>query len=193
MIKHLLLIGFLLLTSLSSQAHHVLGRPSYNLSEDSTTPPSVQMEAQIGEMSVTFMSFPAFPKANQESRLNLYVTSMKDATTYQGEVEFSVRDDSWFSADAEVIGKQTIDDNVYRQAVIFKEDGNYIIRASFHHNGEPYDIDFPLRVGAAGVIGPIGTTVFIIVAILIGVNFANRKRMQRLQIRRHHSQAIEKS
>jgi len=41
------------------QAHHVLGRPSYSLSEDSTTPPSMQVETQIGDYYVTYMAFPA--------------------------------------------------------------------------------------------------------------------------------------
>lgn len=173
-----------------SSGHHVLGRPSYNISENSTTPPSVQMEAQLGEMSVTFMTFPAFPKPNEESRLNLYITSMKDGSTYSGEVEFSVRDDSWISSQIETIGRQKLDDNVFRQGVIFKENGDYLVRASFQHNNEPYTIDFPLRVGPNPVIGPIGLTVATIVLILLSVNFIQRKKLQRLKILSQHNQTV---
>ncbi|MCK5385761.1 MAG: hypothetical protein KAJ39_01150, partial [Gammaproteobacteria bacterium] len=53
-------------------AHHVLGRPAYSLGADSNTPPSMQVETQIGEYYVTYMAFPAFPKPNQRGRVNLY-------------------------------------------------------------------------------------------------------------------------
>ena len=46
-------------------AHHVLGRPAYSLGADSNTPPSMQIETQIGEYYVTYMAFPAFPKPNR--------------------------------------------------------------------------------------------------------------------------------
>ena len=46
----LILIGFIsLLMSSESFAHHVLGRPAYSLNEDSNTPPSMQVETQIGD------------------------------------------------------------------------------------------------------------------------------------------------
>jgi len=51
----------LLILSGVAQAHHVIGRPAYNLNEDSNTPPSIQMETQIGDYFVTYMVFPAFP------------------------------------------------------------------------------------------------------------------------------------
>jgi hypothetical protein len=52
-------------------AHHVLGRPSYSLNEDSNTPPSMQIETRIGNYFVTYMVYPAFPKPGEPGRINL--------------------------------------------------------------------------------------------------------------------------
>jgi len=53
-------------------AHHVIGRPAYSLNEDSNTPPSMQVETQMGDYFITYMVFPAFPRPNEPGRINLY-------------------------------------------------------------------------------------------------------------------------
>jgi len=174
-------------------AHHVLGRPSYSLSADSNTPPSMQVETQIGEYYVTYMAFPAFPKPNEQGRVNLYASRIDNGVPYNGEVTFKVRDDSWFSDKEEIIGTQEIDDGVYRQGFIFKEVGNYIIVAEFESGGEPYVIDFPLRIGEPVSFGPIGIAVLVIVIVLVGVNITQRKRMQRVKASQHHQDNRETS
>jgi len=180
-------ISMIMLMSIQTvYAHHVLGRPSYSLSADSNTPPSMQVETQIGEYYVTYMAFPAFPKPNEQGRVNLYASRIDNGATYHGEVTFKVRDDSWFSNKEEIIGTQKIDDGVYRQGFIFKETGNYVIVAEFESGGEPYVIDFPLRIGEPLPFGPIGIAVLIIVIVLFGVNITQRKRMQRLKASQHH-------
>lgn len=171
-----------------ANAHHVLGRPSYSLSADSNTPPSMQIETQIGEYYVTFMAYPAFPKPNVQGRVNLYATRIDNGAMFDGKVTFKVRDDSWFSNKEEVLGEQLIDDGVYRQGFIIKEAGDYIIIAEFESGGEPYVIDFPLRIGDPFPVGPIGIAVLIIVIVLLGVNLTQRKRMQRLKASQHHAE-----
>ena len=47
------------LSAAPATAHHVLGRPSYSLNEDSNTPPSMQVEVQLGDLFVTTMVYPA--------------------------------------------------------------------------------------------------------------------------------------
>lgn len=167
-------------------AHHVLGRPSYSLSADSNTPPSMQVETQIGEYFVTYMAFPAFPKPNQVGRVNLYASRIDNGNTFIGEVTFKVRDDSWFSADEEILGIQKIDDGVYRQGFIFKNEGDYIITAEFYSDGEPYIIDFPLRIGEPARIGPLGLAVFAIIFVIVTVNLTQRRRLHRMQAQQHH-------
>lgn len=169
---------------LSAEAHHVLGRPSYSLGEDSNTPPSMQVETQIGDYYVTYMAFPAFPKANEQGRVNLYASRIDNGLPFVGKVTFKVRDDSWFSSAEEVLGVQEIDDNVYRQGFLFREDGNYIITAEFEAGGEPYTIDFPLRIGTPAPIGPIGITVTVLIAVLLAVNILQRNRKFRLKAQR---------
>ena len=71
-------------------AHHVLGRPAYSLGADSNTPPSMQVETQIGEYFVTYMAFPAFPKPNQRGRVNLYASRIDNGNTFNGDVIFKV-------------------------------------------------------------------------------------------------------
>lgn len=168
-------------------AHHVLGRPSYSLGADSNTPPSMQIETQIGEFYVTYMAFPAFPKPNQRGRVNLYASRIDNGNTFNGEVVFKVKDDSWFSSKEEILGTQNIDDGVYRQGFIFKKSGNYIVTAEFESGGEPYIIDFPLQIGEPNSIGPIGISVVVIILVIVGVNISQRRRMQRMKAQQHHS------
>lgn len=173
-----------LLYSLSVQAHHVLGRPSYSLGEDSNTPPSMQVETQIGDYYITYMAFPAFPRADEQGRVNLYASRIDNGLPLAERVTFKVRDDSWFSRNEETLGVQDIDDNVYRQGFLFTQDGDYIITAEFESGGEPYQIDFPLRIGEPAPIGPIGVTLAVLVALLVGVNILQRKRRFRLKAQR---------
>lgn len=164
-------------------AHHVLGRPSYSLSEDSNTPPSMQVETQIGKFFVTYMVFPAFPRANEPGRVNLYASRIDSGKPYAGQVSFSVKDDSWFSSDEEALGIQPIDDGVFRQGFQFNKDGDYIITARFEADGEPYAIDFPLTIGDTSSSTPITVSVIIIVLFLAGINIIKRKQLLRSKIR----------
>lgn len=182
--KRLMLIALVaLLPCQFAGAHHVLGRPTYSLSEDSNTPPSMQVETQIGAYFVSYMAFPAFPKPNEPGRVSVYASRLDDGTPFAGEITFSVRDDSWFdgwfASRKEVLGVQSPNDNTHRQGFIFKDEGDYIITAEFESGGEPYIIDFPLRIGEPASVGPIGIAVGVIAALLIGVNLAQRKRLPR--------------
>lgn len=170
-------------------AHHVLGRPSYSLGEDSNTPPSMQVETQIGEYYVTYMAFPAFPKPKEPGRVNLYATRIDNGKSFEGKVTFKVKDDSWFSSKIETIGTQEADDTVFRQGFMISEAGDYIIRAEFESAGQPYVIDFPLQIGDPLPVGPLGVTVLVIFLILITVNITQRRRLQRLKTGRHHAEA----
>jgi hypothetical protein len=171
---------------LDTQAHHVLGRPSYSLNEDSTTPPSMQVETQIGEYYVTYMVFPAFPEPDKPGRVNLYASRIDNGEPFQGEVSFKVLDDSIFSNDEELLGVQPVDDNVFRQGFEFQQAGDYIVRAEFESGGEPYLIDFPLQIGQPAAIGPIGLSVTVIVVVLVLVNLIQRKRLVSSKIRSAH-------
>lgn len=169
---------------MASHGHHVLGRPAYSLNEDSTTPPSMQVETQIGSYYVTYMVFPAFPSPNQPGRVNLYASRIADGAPFQGEVTFTVRNDNLlFEGEEEVLGTQPPDDNVFRQGFEFKQAGKYIIRAQFMAGGEPYLIDFPLQIGEASAMGPIGLTIGVIAFILLAVNLLQRKRLTTAKIR----------
>jgi hypothetical protein len=173
-----------------SYSHHVLGRPSYSLNEDSNTPPSMAIETQLGEYFITYMVFPAFPKPNESGRLNLYATRVDNGAMLSSRITFSVRDDDFFtetlgfSSDKpiEIIGEQAIDDGVYRQGFLFKKNGNYIIRAYFEDGGEPYEIDFPLQVGEGDPVGPVGAVIGFIFFLLISINIVQRKRIARSKV-----------
>ena len=173
----------LMVISFSLQAHHVLGRPSYSLGSDSNTPPSLQVETQIGEFYVTYMAFPAFPMPNQPGRVNLYASRIDNGNPFQGEVTFKVVDTSWFSDKQEVLGVQAIDDNVYRQGFEFSEEGDYVIRAEFESDGVPYQIDFPLQIGDPGSFGPLGIAITIILSVLISVNILQRNKLTHAKIK----------
>ena len=160
----LLTVLLWLLPADDSMAHHVLGRPSYSLNEDSNTPPSAQAEIQIGEYLVTYLVYPAFPRPGTPGRINLYAARIADGAPFDANVTFKVRRVSWFSwlglgSDQATLGVQPPDDNVFRQGYDFHEAGEYIVTAEFQAGGEPYVLDFPLRVGRPSPVGPIGIAV----------------------------------
>lgn len=184
-----LMFGFFLANS-PAFAHHVLGRPSYSLNEDSNTPPSMQVETQIGEYYVTYMIFPAFPRPTEAGRVNLYATRIDNGQLLNTEVTFNIKDDSWFSSRKEILGIQKLDDNVYRQGFIFQEKGDYTITAEFESGGEPYMIDFPLRIGKPNPVGPIGGTIGAVVIFLFVISMIKRKRSKQMRSSRS-TQAIK--
>ena len=184
--KYLKLIFLLMTVFISGQAlaHHVLGRPAYSLNEDSNTPPSMQVETQIGHYFVTYMVYPAFPKPGERGRVNVYASRIDNGDSYDGEMSFHVRNDVFFGEqNKEALGTQLIDDGVYRQGFEFKDNGAYIITASFESDGEPYTIDFPLQVGESSGMGPVLIALAFIVFILISVNVVQRRRLMREKIR----------
>ncbi len=172
-----------LLLSANSFAHHVLGRPAYSLNEDSNTPPSMQVETQIGNYFVTYMIFPAFPKPGEKGRINIYASRIDSGDTLASPITFLVRDGGWFANKTEEqLGTQDVYDGVYRQGFVFKEKGSYIITAKFEADGEPYSIDFPLQIGESSSMIPIGIALGSIVLLLVVVNIVQRKRLMREKI-----------
>ena len=167
-----------------AMAHHVLGRPAYSLNEDSNTPPSMQVETQIGSYFITYMVYPAFPRPGERGRVNVYASRIDNGNSYDGEMSFTVKNDVMFGDEnKESLGSQNIDDGVYRQGFVFKENGDYIITASFESDGEPYTIDFPLQVGDGSSMTPVLIALAVIVFALISVNVLQRRRLIRDKIR----------
>ena len=182
--KLLVLLVASTLLAMNAYGHQVLGRPAYNLNEDSNTPPSMEVETQVGDYSINFMVYPAFPKAGERGRLNLYASTIDSGESFKGTVHFKVRSDSWFADDEEALGSQQADDFVFRQGFEFSEDGNYIVTAEFEANGEPYIIDVPLRVGAPKSIGPLGIAIAVILLSLIGVSLLQRRKKLGSRVRK---------
>jgi hypothetical protein len=183
-IGSILLCILLICITTETFAHHVLGRPAYSLNEDSNTPPSMQIETQIGEYYLTYMVFPAFPKPGENGRVNVYASRIDNGDTFNGDMTFTVRNDGWFEEpNEETIGTQQVYDGVFRQGFLFKDNGSYIITATFESGGEPYIIDFPLQIGETSSMGPIGIAFGSIVFALITVNIVQRKRLLRDKIR----------
>ncbi len=186
----LMAAAFWLWPGVNALAHHVLGRPAYGLNEDSNTPPDMQMEIQAGEYLLTYMIYPAFPQPGKPGRINLYAVRIDDGSPFQGEVAFKARTDSpfiWKKSDHEVIlGVQPPDDNVFRQGFMFQESGDYIITSEFSADGEPYVIDFPLRIGAPPPVGPLGIATGVLAAVIVIVSVLQRRRSMTGKLRRAH-------
>lgn len=169
-------------------AHHVLGRPAYSLNEDSNTPPSMQAETRIGDYLVTYMVFPAFPQPGKPGRINLYASRLDDGTPFQGKVTFKVRGDSWASwlgigGDWVTLGTQPADDNVFRQGYRFHDAGDYIISAEFEAGGEPYVLEFPLRIGPPPAVGPLGIIFGFGLVVFLIISIVQRRRSMTGKIR----------
>ncbi|MBT6136142.1 MAG: hypothetical protein HOH65_01605 [Rhodospirillaceae bacterium] len=145
-------LAVIMLSGAPATAHHVLGRPSYQLNEDSNTPSSIEGEVRIGDFSANYMVFPAFPRAQEPGRISFYVTDAETGTPYDGKVEFLIRPNGWLetmgvTGETRKIGVQKLDDRVFRQAFQFHQPGDYIISARFMAGGEEHVVDFPLTVG----------------------------------------------
>lgn len=171
-----------------AEAHHILGRPAYGLNEDSNTPPAMQFESQVEDLFVNIMVYPAFPRPGEPGRINLYVKNTVDGTPYDGVVTFSAQDDSWSArmgrqSHSDELGKQRLDDNVYRQGFQFPDDGNYLIVATFDHNGKPMHLEFAMRIGDPTPIGPIGIGVALILVLGLGVTVIQRRRAMTGKVR----------
>ena len=178
-------------------AHHVLGRPSYSLDEDSNTPPAVQVEAVVGDYTATYMVFPDVPRPGRNGRLNLYLSHNGGGAPFAGKVTFKVRNDSWFSwlgyrPHQSDLGVQSSYDNVFRQGVHFEAAGTYIVSISFEAGGTPYEIDFPLQVGEPSSIGPISIAVAVLVVALAGFTIVQRRRALTGKIRGAHDEGQPK-
>jgi hypothetical protein len=179
-------------------AHHILGRPSYNLNEDSNTPPSMQAELQAGSYEVLYMAYPAFPKANERGRINIHASHIVTGETFVGKMTFRVNRDpwfptewfpeGWFSTRAEQLGVQKIDDGVYRQGFVFDTEGDYIIQAEFSEGEHTHTMSFPLRVGVPPIFGLSVYVIGTIVILLLGLSIIKRKKLQQGRIKRHYSE-----
>lgn len=179
-----------MLSVLPAHAHHILGKPAYNSGdENSSTPPSMQVETQIGDYLVNMMVFPAFPKPGVQGRLNLYAARLDNGQSYEGKVTFKVRDDKWFASEPEVLGTHEIDDKVYRQGFIFSKAGNYIVTAEFHADGQPYIVDLPLQIGEPTGLMPIGVAAGAIIFVLAAVRAVQRRRRTHPKAKRQHEAA----
>lgn len=184
--------------ALPATAHHILGRPSYSLNEDSNTPSSLQGEVLLGDYSINYSVYPAFPRPNVPGRVHVHVAKTADGTPFDGVVEFFVREDGLLNyvglgEDFEKMGSQRMDDGVYRQPYSFLKNGKYTISVRFEAGGQPYIIDFPLRVGPPPVVGPIGVTVAVIVALLLFVSLVQRRRAMTGKVRAAHEQPAGKN
>ncbi|MCP4699685.1 MAG: hypothetical protein GY862_22970 [Gammaproteobacteria bacterium] len=188
----LLFFVLFLSAAMPGQAHHVLGRPAYNLNEDSNTPPSMEVETQIGDYYVTYMAFPAFPRPGKPGRVNLYASHIDSGKPFSGQVTFRVRNDGWFvDGDPEILGRQELDDGVFRQGFLFKNKGDYIVTAEFEAGNEPYIIDFPLRIGTPSPVGPVSITLAILFIFLITISIIQRRRLLTAKIRQDRDSSIE--
>ena len=173
-----------------TSAHHILGRPSYSLNEDSNTPPSMQVEVQLGDLFVTTMVYPAFPRLGVPGRINLYAKHT-NGRLYKGEVGFSVRKITWLSwfgmgEESREIGRQLPDDNVFRQAFRLDREGDFLVTATLDIDGEPHMIDFPLRVGEVPMIGALEIIIALVVLTIAAVTLVQRRRAMVGKVREMH-------
>ena len=179
-----------------ASAHHILGRPSYSLNEDSNTPPAVQIETRAGRYNLTYMVYPDVPSAGKQGRINLYISGLKDRLPYAGKVTFKVRNDDWLAklgigVHLETVGLQSPDDAVFRQGVLFGKAGDYILIAEFADEGQNHSVEFPLRVGVPSSIGPAGIAIAGVALLLFGFGFVQRRRAMTGKIRGSQTESSE--
>ena len=147
---------------------------------------------QIGDYLVAYMIFPAFPRPKTPGSISLYATRIDNGEPFPGDVTFKAHVDSWIpwfgAGDAEItLGVQQPDDNVFRQRYQFHDAGDYIVAANFQADGEPYLVEFPMRVGEPAPIGPAGITVAAVLIVILVVSVVQRRRAMTGKIRAAHA------
>lgn len=182
------LLGITLGLPSPAHAHHILGRPAYNLNEDSNTPPSMQAELQAGDYQLTYMIYPAFPQPGDAARISLYIRGIDDGKPYDGTVTFTVREKPWYAwigaeGHEDRLGVQPPDGKVFRQGFVVPGEGDYLVSAQFQAGGETYIVDFPLRIGAPPLVGPFGLAAGGLVVLLILVAVIRRRQSITAKIR----------
>ena len=85
-----------------------------------------------------------------------------------------------------VLGRQPVDDNVFRQGFRIDAAGDYIVSAAFEAGGELHVLDFPLRVGARPPVGPAGIAALGALLALIAVAVIQRRRVLTGKLRAAH-------
>ena len=83
-----------------------------------------------------------------------------------------------------MLGTQAPDDNVFRQGFVFPEEGEYIISATFEAGGQPYDVEFPLRIGAPM---PVGYIFALLLLALLAFVVIQRRRSMTGKVRSLHA------
>ena len=162
-------------------AHDVAGQPTHVLNEDPNAPPAVQVETHTGPYHVNLMASPASPKPDERGTLTLSVYRSENGQPFIGKVTFKALDNSMFFGKAETIGIQYIRDDVYQQSFLFKEAGDYVIRAEFEADGEMHGVGLPLTIGTPSSLGIIGAVITVLLIALVSVNLVQRRRLQQLR------------
>lgn len=162
-------------------AHDVPGQPSHVLSEDPDAPPAVQVETHLGPYHVIFVASPAAANPGERGTLTLSASRSDDGQPFIGKVTFKALGDSISSGKEETIGLQYLRDDVYRQSFLFKEAGDYIVRAEFEADGEPYAVDLPLTIGTPSRIGTVGVAGISLLVALVTVNLVQRRRLRHMR------------
>lgn len=193
MYKHVLIFLMLVMNSAALSAHHVIGRYSYDVNEDSSSPPGQHVETQIGDYQITYRVFPAFVKPNEQGRINFYISPTQIGDGIESDVKFSVRESGLFKNPMDVLGVQTVDDNVYHQDFNFHHAGNYVVTADFKLAGEPYSLDFPLQVGSASTTNASRMIAGMFIFILLIAGLRNKQRLKRFRVFRLRERGEQKT
>lgn len=161
----------MILLSWPTLAHHVIGAPKFILNEDSDSPVGMQIEMQVGDYLINSMLVPAFPKIEEPAKFNVFVTYLSDGSPMQSDIKFSIIEKNWMGEEynEENLGVQLSDNGLFRQDVVIKREGKYLIRAHFKQNNIPYTIDFPVQVGEGTPFLPLLIALFIIVGLMLGI------------------------
>jgi ferredoxin-type protein NapG len=141
--------------------HHVLGRPSHNLSAHNATPSGLSLETPLGEYFLQAMVYPGDPQPQERIRFHVYARHIQLGTPYDGEVVFAIRAEGrwwhpWWrwlgraptQIPERVLGRQRAEDAIFRQQFTVAQAGDYTLVARFTAAGRPYEVEFPLTVAA---------------------------------------------
>lgn len=172
-------LALTMLVALPAAAHHVLGRPTYGLTSDSTDTSALFVEACVGDFLLNMMVFPEVPKPGAQGRLKLYGYRLADGEPLAASVSFALRATSWLGDGEEMaLGTQSPIDNIYGQPFEVPEDGHYVVVARFEANGVRHAVELPVTVGEPLATAPLAAAGGAAVLAVGGLALARRRRPQ---------------
>ena len=173
---------FLLLSTSTVAAHHILGIPHYAYDEQYPQTPVLTYRVEAGPHEVKMTGYPGKPRPGEQCALHVYIRRLDDGSPFDAGVRLTVMQDHLLGTDPVIYGpvEARLEEAVYKFYPLFADEANYVARLEFEAEGVPWIIDLPMVAGEPGSPWKVlGGTVTGLVLFLVVIRAVRIKRQRR--------------